>query len=267
VTGLPADDERESRRQIVRAAAAITLSAGAFGVVYGLAARQAGYSLVEAVAMSVFVLAGASQFAAVGLVAAAAPWSAIVTLTLLLNARHLLYAAAVAPWLTARSRLERALMAHVLTDETFALVLPHFRRIGRADATGYWIASAFICLPWIIATAVGHLGGERLPSPERLGLDIVFPAAMAALAYGLITERREVTAALAGSVIAVVGALAIDLSVGVVLGGLGGPLVALLVPRRPAPSDRRAFPPATLAVPPPDGPEPPGDEPRIGARP
>lgn len=50
-------------------------------------------------------------------------WPFIVLMTALLNARHLLYSAPVAPWLGGRSRLERAAMAHVLTDETFALSL------------------------------------------------------------------------------------------------------------------------------------------------
>ena len=75
-----------------------------------------------------FVLAGAAQFAAVGLIADGSGWPSIVLLTALLNARHLLYSAAIAPWLGGRPRLERAAMAHVLTDETFALSLAHFQR-------------------------------------------------------------------------------------------------------------------------------------------
>ena len=77
----------------------MSLAATAFGVVYGLAARGAGYSIVDAMAMSLIVFAGASQFAAVGFVAQGMPWIAIVGLTFLLNARHVLYSAALAPWL------------------------------------------------------------------------------------------------------------------------------------------------------------------------
>lgn len=91
----------------------IVLSVAAFGIVYGLAAREAGLSAVEALAMSVIVLAGASQFAALGLVSGGASWPAIVLLTLFLNARHVLYAASLAPWFQARSRRERLASAYL----------------------------------------------------------------------------------------------------------------------------------------------------------
>jgi len=210
----------------------MTASAAAFGLVYGLAARQGGFSIVEMLAMSVFVLAGAAQFAAIGLVSQGVPWVAIVLLTALLNARHLLYSAALAPWLALRSRLQRAAMAHVLTDETFALTLPLFRRLGRADLRGYWIASAFIVPPWIIANLVGYLGGQGIPDPYRLGLDVVFPAAMAGIAVGLISGRRELVAAGVGAIVAVGVGFFAGNAVGIVAGGLLGPFAGLLVPGR-----------------------------------
>lgn len=206
----------------------MAVSATAFGIVYGLAARNAGLSLPESVAMSVFVFAGASQFAAVGLIAQAVPWPAILLLTLLLNARHLLYAAALSPWLAGRPAHERATVAYVLTDESFALGLHHFRRVGRADLPGYWLAAGLIFVPWNLATIVGVVGGQVIPDPSRLGLDVIFPAAMVGLAVLLATGRREAVAAVAGVIIALALALAIDPAVGVVAGGLGGPLLAMI---------------------------------------
>jgi 4-azaleucine resistance transporter AzlC len=222
-------DPAAARRRLILDALAITVSSGAFGVVYGLAARETGLSLAESIAMSIFVLAGASQFAALGLIAAGVPWLGIVLLTGFLNARHLLYSAALAPWLRASPALERAAMAHVLTDETFALAMAHFRRLGRGDSAGYWIAAAFVCLPWILATGVGYIGGEAIPDPRQLGLDVVFPAAMAGLAVALTTGRPELLAAVIGAVLAVALALAWDPAVAVIVGGLIGPAVALIL--------------------------------------
>ncbi|MGH2406637.1 MAG: AzlC family ABC transporter permease [Candidatus Limnocylindrales bacterium] len=210
----------------------MTASASAFGLVYGLAARQGGFSIVEMLSMSVFVLAGAAQFAAIGLVTQGVPWVAIVLLTALLNARHLLYSAALAPWLALRGRMPRAAMAHVLTDETFALALPLFRRVGRADLRGYWLATAFIVPPWIIANLIGYVGGQGIPDPYRFGLDIVFPAAMAGIAVGLIAGRRELVAAGVGAVVAVAVGFVAGNSVGIVSGGLIGPLAGLLMAGR-----------------------------------
>jgi 4-azaleucine resistance transporter AzlC len=208
----------------------IGLSAAAFGMVYGLAARQGGFSIIEGTAMSLLVFGGASQFAAIGLVAQGAPWLGIVVLTALLNARHLLYSAALAPWFARRSRLERALSAHVLTDEAFALALPAFRTLGRHDRATYALAAAIPAVPWMIATTVGLIGGSLLPDPTALGIDVVFPAAMAGLAVALLTDRRSVVAAISGALVGVAVALVSQPSVGVLVGGLVGPAIALALP-------------------------------------
>jgi 4-azaleucine resistance transporter AzlC len=207
-----------------------------FGLVYGLAARDAGFSVIEATSMSVLVLAGAAQFAAVGLIADGSSWPSIVLLTALLNARHLLYSAAMAPWLSGRPRLERAAMAHVLTDETFALSVAHFQRIGRVDVIGFWLAAGFDSLSWPIFTAVGVIGGQLIPDPARLGLDVVFPAAMGGLAVKLATGRPELAAAVAGAALAVAGGIVVGPAVSIVVAGLLAPIAGLLVEREGEPS-------------------------------
>ena len=174
---------RDSRRRLVLDGLGIVASALGFGLVYGLSARAAGLSLVEAVAMSTLVFAGAAQFAAVGYIAGGLGWPAIVLLTAFVNARHLLYSAALAPWLTGTPRPTRAAMAYTLTDEAFALSIAHFRRLGRLDQPGYWYAAIVTTwIPWNLATVAGVLLGGAVADPAPLGLDVVFPAAMAGLA-------------------------------------------------------------------------------------
>ena len=217
-----------ARRQLALDMAGIVVSAGAFGVVFGLAAQKAGYSIVEAVAMSTIVFAGAAQFAAVGLVVAGTAWPAIVLLTAFLNARHALYSAALAPWFAPIRRPERAIMAHFLTDEAFALSISHFRRLGRLDVLGYWIAAiGSTWIPWNVATILGYLGGQLIDRPERYGIDVVFPAAMAGLAVGLIAGRREIVAVAVAVGVSVLLALAWDPSIAVIGGGVLGPLAGL----------------------------------------
>ena len=229
-------DLAASRRQLLLDSLGIMVSAGGFGLVYGLSARSAGFSPIEAGAMSVFVFAGAAQFVAIGYVAGGFSWVAIVALTAFLNARHLLYSAALAPYLVGEPRWIRAAMAHLNTDEAFALAIAHFRRMGRGDVRGYWmgaIISTFI--PWNLATLVGVTIGGSIPDPARLGLDVIFPAAMGGLAVGLITGRRELVAAIAGAVIGVVVALAWDPAAGIIAGGVLGP--ALGIAARPGARD------------------------------
>jgi predicted branched-subunit amino acid permease len=122
-------------------------------------------------------------------------------------------------------------MAHVLTDEAFALAATHFHRVGRADLPGYWIGAILgVFIPWNLATLAGVALGGAIPDPSRFGLDIVFPAAMAGLAVGLMTGRREVVAAGAGAAIGVVGSLVLGPAVGIVIGGLVGPLAGMAMP-------------------------------------
>ena len=224
-------DLRASRRQLLQDSLGIMASAGGFGLVYGITAQTAGFSPLEASAMSLLVFAGASQFVAIGYVASGFSWLVIVGLTAFLNARHVLYSAALAPYFTDRPRWLRALMAHVMTDEAFALAIAHFRRIGRADVPGYWlgaVVSTFI--PWNVATIIGVTIGGSIPDPARFGLDVIFPAAMGGLAVGLITGRRELVAAITGALIAIAIALAWDPAAGIIAGGVLGPVAGMVMP-------------------------------------
>ncbi|MDP9270658.1 MAG: AzlC family ABC transporter permease [Chloroflexota bacterium] len=221
---------KAGRRQLVLDALGASVSAAGFGIIYGLAARKAGFSPIEGLAMSIVVSAGSSQFAAVGLIAAGSSWLVIVGLTALINARHLLYSAAIAPWLAARRPLERLAMAHYLTDETFAVSLAHFRRLGRTDVAAYWIAVAMIPGAWVAATALGVIAGAAIPDPWVMGLDVIFPAMMAGLAVALVASRPELAAAVLGAVIGLLAAVAWGAAVGVVAGGLVGAGIASFVP-------------------------------------
>jgi len=234
MASITAEDVAASRRRLIGDGLGIMVSASGFGLVYGLAARAAGFSPFEAGAMSVIVFAGAAQFAAVGYVLGGFSWLGIVVLTAFLNARHFLYAAALAPFFAGSSRPVRAVAAHALTDEAFALSIAHFRRIGRLDLPGYWWAAlGTTFVPWNIATIGGVLIGGQIPEPSRFGLDVIFPAAMAGLAIGLVSGRREVVAAIVGAVSAVAVSLAWDPAAGIVAGGLLGPLVGLALPGSP----------------------------------
>ena len=220
---------------MVSDAVGITVSIVGFAFVYGLSARDAGFTPIDALAMSTIAFAGAAQFAAVGYVAGGLPFAGIVLLTALLNARHLLYSAALRPWMRDVPVTRRAVMAHFLTDENFAVVMAHFRRIGRTDERAYWMSALlFTFIPWNLATLAGVMLGGEIPDPSRFGIDVIFPAAMIGMAVVLITGRRELVAAVAAVAIGVPVALAVSPAVGIVAGGLLGPAVGLIVPKATA---------------------------------
>ena len=230
---------QESRRQLLGDALAIAAYALPVGLVYGLAALQAHFTLLDTVVACVVVLAGGAQFAAAGMVKDGAPWLAIARVTLLVHARHLLYSAAVAPYTAARPRKERAFMAHFLTDETFALALAHFRRIGAFDRRGYWIAAMAIFVPWQVGSTLGYVVAGAVDI-NRLGLDVAFPAAMAGLSLGMVTGRRDVAAAMGAVSVAVVVGLIGGASLGLVAGAVIGPVFGLAV--KPSSHDESSAP-------------------------
>src|SRR3970282_2294670 len=92
-------------------------------------------------------------------------------------------------------------------------------------------AASLIVLPWMAMNVVGYVGGQGIPDPARLGLDVVFPAAMAGIAVGLVTGRRELTAAVVGAAVAVGVGVVLEPAVGIVAGGLLGALGGLGAPR------------------------------------
>jgi branched chain amino acid efflux pump len=220
-----------SRRQLALDSVGIAVSGVGFGLVYGLAAREAGLSVVEVGAMSLFVFAGGAQFAVLGYIVLGAPWLSILLVTALINSRHLLYSAALAPYVTSLPTRIRAAMGYPLSDETFALAISHFRRLGFADVPGYFLMGIGAeVLPWVVASMLGATLAGSITDPSVFGLDVIFPAAMAGLAVGLVSGRREVVAVLSAIIVSVVVALQSDPAIGIICGGVVGPLVGLLIP-------------------------------------
>jgi len=167
-----------SRRRLLADSAGIAVSALGFGFVYGLSAREAGFLPIEAMAMSVIVFAGAAQFAAVGYIASGLAWPGIILLTALLNARHLLYSAALRPWLKDVPLPRRALIAHLLTDEAWAFnaafVIPELS-LGIVVASG--VAAPFV--PMFMG-----LRRENEPDAQTFGQTIL---TLAVLAMGVVS--------------------------------------------------------------------------------
>ena len=156
-----------------------------FGIVYAVSALAAGLSPAQTVAMSLLVFAGSAQFTAVGLFAAAAPPLTIVITTLIVNARHLLLAASLAPHLRGTPLWLRALLAFQLTDESYAVGIRTF--LAGEGSAGFQLgANISLYIAWPLATVIGVLLGSLVPDPAAYGLDLVFPLTFTALLVPLV---------------------------------------------------------------------------------
>lgn len=148
---------------------------------YGVLARQAGLSILNTVLMSVLVYAGASQFVAIGLIAAGTTPFALILTTFIVNLRHSLLSMALSPHLRHWPKLAQAAFAFELTDETFAVHATGAKSGGLDQPrAGLWL-NVTVQLSWILGTALGIVVGQGIADVRPLGLDFALPALFIAL--------------------------------------------------------------------------------------
>lgn len=202
--------------------AALPLAPGvaAFGLLYGMMARQAGFRPWEALAMSMLVHAGSAQFTALGMwgVAGAAP---IVLTTLVINLRHLLMGASVAPYLRGLHPLWKALLALWMSDESYALAIAEYER-GQGSHWYFLGANCGVYIVWAVSGLLGALLGRAIPDPARYGLDLVFPLAFLGLMTAFVKDRIGAAVALAAAVFALLGVYWLPSKWYVIVAGLLG---------------------------------------------
>jgi 4-azaleucine resistance transporter AzlC len=185
---------RDGARRIAPFAVAVA----AFGVTFGVLARDAGLGGLQAVIFSATTFAGSAQFAATSVLSAGGTLVAASAAAVLLNARYIPIGLSVAPSLGGPA-WQRGLRAQLVVDESWAV--SHVGG-GRYDPRLLFGAGLTLYCSWVAGTTLGVAAGSLLGDPERLGLDAAFPALFLALLAGQLRGRGAVVAALAGAAIA-----------------------------------------------------------------
>lgn len=235
VQAQPHPPEAHGRADTFRAGFLATmplwLGAAPFGAIYAVSALAAGLTPAQTLAMSLIVFAGASQFTAAGLFAAGAAPLAIVVTTLIINARHALLAASLAPYVRGARPEAKAALAFQLTDESYAIGMRRFLEGGGSMAYQFG-SNISLYVIWQSSTLAGILLGAQIPDPAAYGLDLVFPLTFIGLLVPLLRDRVSGAVAALAALLAVAGAMLLPgswylLLAGILASGLG----ALLSPR------------------------------------
>ncbi len=219
----------------LRAVLPILVGVAPFGVIYGVVALQSGIPALAAMAMSSIVFAGSAQFLLAQLVGVGAPFLLTAGAVGLVNLRHALYSASVAPILAHLPRRWKILLAYLLTDEAYAAAIPHLmatRPDSPQAVNAHWIlfGSGFgLWAGWQLATLAGVLIGAQLPSD--LGLDFALPLTFIAIVVPMIASRALLAAALAAAAVAVVLA-ALPYKIGLFIAALAGLVVGAALPEK-----------------------------------
>ena len=175
-------------RPTVRDALSVSLTVGAYGVAFGAASVAAGFTVLQSCLFSLLTFTGASQFAAVGVVASGGTALSAIAAATLLGTRNALYGIQMAPLLRVRGA-RRVASAHLTIDESTGVALSQAPRGTDAMRLGFWLTGAGVFLFWNIFTLLGALGAKALGNPASWGLDAAVPAAF----LGLLWPRLETT--------------------------------------------------------------------------
>jgi 4-azaleucine resistance transporter AzlC len=187
-TPRPATSHRFMRG--VRLGMPIFLGYVPVGAAFGMLARTSGFSVIQSVACSGLVLAGAGQF--VGLtVMQTGDMMALLVATAVINLRYVLFGAALSPHMRTSPLRSQAALAFSLTDETFAVNIADHQE-GRADDASMAGVGAIAWAGWVGGTAAGAILGSLVGDPARWGVGFAMPAMFTALLVAQATERRFV---------------------------------------------------------------------------
>ena len=229
-----------------------------FGMIYGVLALSAGLSPQAAQAMSSIVFAGSAQFVTTQLIQGGAPTLVIVLTVFIVNLRHALYSASLAPFVYNLPRGWKLILAYLLTDEAYAVSITHYQTHRQSTSLDlnnhspgektaksvdshsglqagehkhwYFLAAGLtLWSGWQLSTAVGVFLGAQLP--EGWGLDFTLALTFIALVIPSLKDRAAVASSLAGGITALL-AMGLPYKLGLVLAALVGIGVGLFVEAR-----------------------------------
>lgn len=181
----------------IKAIFLVCLAVGVVGASYGSLAMAYGFPLWLPLLLSVVVLAGASEFMFIGIVASGGNPLAAAIAGLLVNARHFPFG------VTVRDLVGKGVMSligcHIMNDESVVFGLSQPTPEQRKAA--FWLCGIGVALFWPVGTLLGAAVGKLLPAPETIGLDAVFPAILLALVLPALKKKTTLIRATSGAAI------------------------------------------------------------------
>jgi 4-azaleucine resistance transporter AzlC len=218
---LEGDKRREGFGDGARALSPLLLAVVPFGLVLGVTAASSAAGGTLGIATSSIIFAGAAQLVTIQLMDSGTSIAVVIATALIVNLRHLMYSAALAPHFGEWPRRSRLLLPYLLTDQSFALSIARYET---ADDPVYkrWFffgAGLGLWLPWQLSTIAGVVVGAQIP--DSLDLGFAIPLVFLVLLIPSVQTRPGLIAAIVGGLVAVVASDA-PYSLGLVIGALVG---------------------------------------------
>jgi 4-azaleucine resistance transporter AzlC len=207
LNATPVTTSSDARREFIAGARdTIPMMVGAapFGVIFGTLVTASPLSLWHGQLMSLAVFAGSAQFIGIGLIAGNASFAVIWATTFVVNLRHVLYSATLAPYVAHLPVRWRWALSGLLTDEVFAVAYAHYQKRAPGEIGPHYFFGSGLAmyLNWQAWTLIGLLFGAAFPGLKSLGLDFAMVATFIAIIVPQLVAVRFVAAALASGVLA-----------------------------------------------------------------
>lgn len=222
------NEAKKSFWEGVRAEIPLLIGVFPFGMIYGALALNAGLSAFASQMMSSIVFAGSAQFVTAQLVKDAAPGFVIILTIAVVNLRHMLYSASLAPYLKHLSLKWKFLLSYLLTDEAYAPSILQYEKEGVKPFSHWFLLGAGISLwlTWQVSTALGIFLGTEMP--DDIPLDFALPLTFIAMVVPILKKRPMVAAAVSAGVTALL-AYNLPFKLGLILAALVGILVGTVL--------------------------------------
>jgi predicted branched-subunit amino acid permease len=229
---LSEDDRiRAARRAGIRASVVIVVSYIPFGIAAGAAMGATSVNPLISILSSPIIFAGAAQIAAVQLLHVGAPIALVVFTVAVVNARHLLYSAAMAPHLVDWSTPKRLGAAFLLSDPVYALAAARFGGPGgggseREKRAFYFGAGLANLTGWTLLLAIGIVVGGFIPA--WVPFELAIPLTFLLLTLPLVRNSATLVTAVVAGIVATVGN-GLPSGVGLLLGAVAGVAAGVVV--------------------------------------
>ena len=189
-----------------------------FGFVVGLAVTESEMPTWVAWSTSLIIFAGASQLAVVTLAGVASVW-AVMLAALVINSRHVMYGAALAPRFRDQPTWFKWLGPFLLIAQVFALVTVRHLDDAHRFRRYYMTIGVFFYVTWQVAVTAGMVVGPIVPESWRLD---VAPAIMftGLVVFG-VTRMPTAVAAIVGALVSL-ATVGLRDRLGVIVGALAG---------------------------------------------
>ena len=215
----------------------IAVATGLYGLSFGALAVAAGLSVWQAMALSLLMFTGGSQFAFIGVVAGGGAASAAAGAAALLGVRNAVYGMQM-NHLLAPTGWRKWLAAHLSIDESAATAAG--QSTSGEQRRGFWTAGVGVFVLWNAFTLLGALLGDALGDPRRFGLDGAAVAAFLGLLWPRLQGREPIALALACGLVTALAIPQVPPGLPILLAAAVGAAWGWLRPAPPAAGEDRA---------------------------